>query len=127
MPASQPHAMTAGNAFLVNAWHVSDGEQDGFVEVLVGLYEHLRAVDGFVEGAILSGANPTRYVSYVRMRSAEDRQRLFDDERVWALLHALDPIARADLHSYDVLRSFAPAARDELADRASSARSRRDT
>jgi heme-degrading monooxygenase HmoA len=97
------------DALLVNAWVVSDGDQDEFVELIEGLFEHLRGLDGFVEGAVLRGADPTRFVSYARMRSARDRQRLLDDVEVEAVLRATERIARGDLHSYDVLRSFAPA------------------
>jgi heme-degrading monooxygenase HmoA len=118
MPDSQPRATMVGDALLVTAWHVTDGEQDGFVEILEGLYEQMRTMDGFVEGAILRGVNPTRYISYVRLRSAEDRRRLREEDQVLAALRALAPIARAELHSYDRLRSFAPAARGDLADRA---------
>lgn len=54
------------------------------------------------------GQHPTRFISYVRLRSAQDRQRLFDDELLTGFLDAVGEIARADLHSYDVLRSFGP-------------------
>jgi len=96
------------DALLVNAWTVTDGDQDEFVEKLDGLFEQLRTRDGFVEGAVLRSTNPTRFISYVRWRSAQDRQRLFDDELLTRFLDDVGEIARADLHSYDVLRSFGP-------------------
>jgi heme-degrading monooxygenase HmoA len=95
---------------LVNAWVVSDGAQDEFVELIDGLFEHIRTLDGFIEGQVLRGTNPTRFVSYARMRSPQDRQRLLDDGEVSARLEVVSRIARPDLHSYEVLRSFGPAA-----------------
>lgn len=96
-----------GDAFLVNAWVVRDGDQDEFVSLIEVLFDHLRTLEGFIEGAILRGVNPTRFVSYARMRSPQDRQRLFDDKEVSTLLRAVDAIADTDLHSYDILRSYA--------------------
>jgi heme-degrading monooxygenase HmoA len=105
-----PSAETTTGAILVNAWVVSDGHQEEFVKTIEGLFEHIRTVAGFIEGALLQSANPTRFVSYARMRSAGDRQRLFEDSEVSARLRAARKIARDDLHSYDVLRAFGPPA-----------------
>jgi heme-degrading monooxygenase HmoA len=109
-----PTDSTTGSAIIVNAWVVADGYQEEFVETLVRLFEHVRTLDGFIEGEFLRGANPTRFVSYVRMRSARDRQRLLDDSEVSALLRAAEQIARPDLHSYDVLRGFGPRSRSDV-------------
>ena len=109
MSGTFPTGSRAGDALVVNAWVVADGAQGEFVELIDGLFEYLRTLDGFIEGAVLRGANPTRFVSYTRMRSARDRQRLFDDGQVSAQLRAAGRIAQADLHSYDVVRSFGPA------------------
>jgi hypothetical protein len=112
-PVSNPAApirTTTGAAIIVNAWVVSDGYQDEFIATILGLFEHARTLDGFVAGELLRGANPTRFVSYLRMRSAQDRQRLIDDGEVAGLLRAAGRIARPDLHSYDVLQAFGPPA-----------------
>jgi len=101
-----PTDTASSSAMIVNAWAVADGHQDEFVEALVGLFEHLCTLEGFVEGAILQGVNPTRFISYMRLRSAQDRQRVLDDREASARLRAVGRIARADLHSYDVLRAF---------------------
>jgi hypothetical protein len=108
MEGSNPVQPSDNDALLVNAWVVSDGRQDEFIESIDELFAHLRGLEGFVEGAILRGANPTRFVSYARMRTARDRQRLYDDERVSEWMAAIEPIARGELHSYEVLSSFAP-------------------
>jgi heme-degrading monooxygenase HmoA len=94
----------------VNAWVVSDGQQEEFVEAIVRLFDHLRTLEGFIEGALLEGVNPTRFVSYTRLRSVEDRQRLFDDSEVKVLLRSAVQTARADLHRYRVVRAFGPPA-----------------
>ena len=47
----------------VDVWAVSDGHQAEFVDALVGLFEHLRALDGFIDGQILKGVDPTVFVS----------------------------------------------------------------
>jgi heme-degrading monooxygenase HmoA len=99
---------TTSNAIVVNAWDVADGYQDEFVQTIVGLLEHVRTLDGFIEGELLRGVNPRRFVSYVRMRSGHDRQRLIDDSKVSALQRTAGRVARPDIHSYDVLGIFLP-------------------
>jgi heme-degrading monooxygenase HmoA len=100
---------TAGSAIVVNAWLVSDGCQEQFVETVVGLFEYARTFDGFIAGEVLQGANPKRFVTYLRMRSAQDRRRVLDDCEVAAILRTAERIARPDLHNYDVLHVFGPA------------------
>lgn len=56
-------------ALIVNTWSVQDGLQDEFVAGLTDLFEHVRTVAGFLHGQILQGANTTRYISVVVMRS----------------------------------------------------------
>lgn len=99
---------TTSNAIVVNAWVVADGYQEEFVQTLVELLEHVRTLDGFIEGELLRGVKPTRFVSYVRMRSVHDHQRVIDDRKVSALLRSAGRVARPDIHSYHVLRSFRP-------------------
>ena len=97
-----------GGALLVNAWIVEDGVQDEFLERIQELFERLRTHEGYLEGAVLRGTNPTRFISYVRMRSVEDRRRLLDDGEAGAVLRGLEQIARADVHSYSVVHQFDP-------------------
>ena len=108
--ASQPGGAVdaTGGALLVNVWVVSDGSQTEFVEAIAGLYEYLGSTEGFIGGALLAGVNSTRFISYARLRSPRDRQRLLEDDEVSARLRAMSRIARADLHSYAVLREFGP-------------------
>jgi heme-degrading monooxygenase HmoA len=97
---------TDGDALLVNSWHVSDGAQDEFLGLLEELFEYLQGLRGFVEGAVLRGVDPTRFVTYTRMRSRQDRQRAREDAEVSELLRAARRIAISDLHNYEVLHSF---------------------
>ena len=99
-------------ALLVNVWVVSDGSQTEFVEAITSLYDYLCSTEGFIGGALLAGADPTRFISYARLRSRQDRQRLLVDDEVSARLRAMSQIARADLHSYSVLREFGPLVRE---------------
>lgn len=94
------------NAVLVISWYVSDGHQGEFVESLEDLFEYLRGVRGFVEGAILRGVNQTRFVTYATMQSPQDRQQVLEDAEVSKLLWAARRIAADDLHSYEILHSF---------------------
>lgn len=108
MHASTRADTTDDDALLVSAWVVPDGSQDEFVERIEGLLEHLSTFNGFKEGAVLRGVNPTRFVSYVRLRSAQDRRDIFDDASVSAWLREIEAFARVEVHSYDVLRAFRP-------------------
>lgn len=104
---ARPGGLT-GDAILVNAWVVSDGSQDEFVTRIRALLEYLRVQEGFLDGAVLRGVNPMHFLSYVRLRSPADRQRLLADPEVTARLRAASRVARADVHSYDVLSAYAP-------------------
>jgi len=106
MHGSTPTGTTQGDAVFVNAWVVTDGCQEEFVEAIDGLFKRARQLDGFLEGELLRGVNPTRFVSYARMRSERDRQRLLDDREFSARLQTAGQIARSDLHSYEVLRAY---------------------
>jgi heme-degrading monooxygenase HmoA len=109
MSAADQHGSTSfgpGTALLVNAWVVTDGNQEQFIERIEQLFEHLRTLDGFLEGAVLRGVNPTRFISYMRLRSVRDRQRIFDHSETENFLRAVEGIAHADLQSYDVLLSY---------------------
>jgi hypothetical protein len=95
-------------ALIVNTWSVQDGRQEQFVEGLTGLFEHVRALTGFLQGQILQGANATRYVSVVVMRSTLERDRALEDPDTRRRLRELQGIASADAHDYTPLRVFAP-------------------
>jgi heme-degrading monooxygenase HmoA len=93
-------------SIIVDAWRVPDGEQEEFVERLVGLFTRLRELEGFIDGEILHGADPTRFVSYARVRSARERDAAFLDTEVKRRLRRIREIARPDPGSYRALRRF---------------------
>jgi hypothetical protein len=43
---------TDEDAILVNAWVVSDGAQEEFVDLVNRLFEYLEGLEGFIEGAV---------------------------------------------------------------------------
>jgi heme-degrading monooxygenase HmoA len=103
---SSSPADLSGSALVVNAWVVEDGQQEEFVQTIDGLFGCLSALDGFIEGELLRGTNPTRFVSWLRMRSPQHRQHLFDNAEVSTWLRRAERLARADLHNYTVLRGY---------------------
>jgi heme-degrading monooxygenase HmoA len=95
-------------ALIVNTWSVQDGLQDEFLAGLTDLLEHVRTVAGFLHGQILQGANTTRYISVVVMRSTLERDRALEEPETRRQLRELRRIARADAHGYVPLRQFVP-------------------
>jgi heme-degrading monooxygenase HmoA len=93
---------------VVDAWRVADGDQEKFIDALVGLFSRLRELEGFIDGEILRGVDPTRFVTYARMRSARERDAAFLDSEVQGGLRTIRRIARPDPGAYTVFRKFAP-------------------
>ncbi len=93
-------------SIIVDAWHVADGDQEEFIHTLVGLFSRLRELDGFIDGEILRGVDPRRFVTYARMRSASARDAAFIDSEVQRALRTIRGIARPDPGAYTVFRKF---------------------
>jgi heme-degrading monooxygenase HmoA len=93
-------------SIVVDAWRVADGDQEQFVGALVGLFSRLRELEGFVDGEILRGVDPTRFVTYARMRSASERDAAFIDSQIQGALRTIGRIARPDPGAYTVFRKF---------------------
>ncbi len=91
---------------VVDAWRVTDGEQEEFIDALGELFSRLRELDGFIDGEILRGVDPTRFVTYARIRSARERDAAFIDSEVRGVLRRMEGIARPDPGSYTPLRRF---------------------
>jgi heme-degrading monooxygenase HmoA len=100
---------SAEPSIIVDVWVVSDGHQEEFMQALVGMFELLRTLDGFVDGQILKGGDPTVFVSYATMRSARHRDAAFMHREIRAMMRSIGGIARATPHSYTVARTFTPA------------------
>ena len=99
---------TSERSIVVDVWLVSDGSQSEFMDALVALIERVRTLDGFVDGQILRGVDPTLFVSYVTMRSARDREAAFLDSEVREMLRAIGGLAHKSPHAYTGARTFAP-------------------
>jgi heme-degrading monooxygenase HmoA len=93
-------------SIIVDAWHVADGDQEEFIDMLVRLFSRLRELDGFIEGEILRGVDPRRFVTYARMRSASERDAAFIDSEMRRILRTIKEIARPEPGSYTVFRRF---------------------
>jgi heme-degrading monooxygenase HmoA len=93
-------------SIVVDAWRIADGDQEEFIDALVGLFSRLRELDGFIDGEILRGVDPTRLVTYARMRSASERDTAFIDSEVRRALRTIRGIARPDPGAYTVFRRF---------------------
>ncbi len=93
-------------SIVVDAWRIADGNQEEFIEALVGLFSRLRELDGFIDGEILRGVDPTRFVTYARMRSASARDAAFIDSELQGALRTIRRIARPDPGAYTEFRKF---------------------
>jgi hypothetical protein len=109
-------AEIAEPSVIVDVWVVSDGSQEEFMQALVSLFDRLRVLEGFVDGQILKGVDPTLFVSYATMRSARERDAAFLDSEIRAMMRAIGGIARPRPHSFTIARRFAPAASGQDAD-----------
>lgn len=94
----------------MDAWAVVDGSQQEFLDELTEMFNHLSELDGFLEGQILKGVDPTRFVTVARMRSAQAREAVMLDGQVQATLRRLGGIAHPNLAAYTVFRTFTPRA-----------------
>jgi len=93
-------------SIVVDPWVVPDGSQDEFVPALVALMERLRDLDGFIDGQILEGVDPTRFVAWASFASARERDEAFIDSEVDGLLRRLGGIAHPAPQAYSVARRF---------------------
>ncbi len=114
--ADEVMSETVEPSIIVDVWVVSDGSQEEFMDALVGVFERVSALEGFVGGGILKGVDPTAFVSYATMRSASERDAAFMDSEVTAMMRAIGGIARPTPHSYTIARRFTPAASAEAGD-----------
>ncbi|HTW42650.1 MAG TPA: hypothetical protein VMD79_10080 [Solirubrobacteraceae bacterium] len=96
------------NSIIVDAWTVEDGGQQEFLDALVGLFDRVRELDGFLEGAIFKGVDRTRVLTFARMRSERERDAAVLDSEVQARVRSLGGIAHPHLGAYSVFRTFAP-------------------
>jgi len=95
-------------SIVLDVWDVVDGRRGELVEALTAIYERLRVLEGFIEGRLLTGADPTHLASYARMRSARDRDNAMQDREIQALIRGARKIARPHFDAFTELREFEP-------------------
>lgn len=94
-------------SLLITGWTPSADRHQELIDGLLGLFERYQTVDGFIEGRVLVGSGGTAVLSYLRMRSAADQQRLEEDPEIQAGLDALQEIAHLHRDVFDLVWVFA--------------------
>ncbi|MGO9496423.1 MAG: hypothetical protein ACLQA5_06885 [Solirubrobacteraceae bacterium] len=100
-------------SLVINVWAVGVEQQQELIDGLLALFERFQSSEGFVEARVLQGSRGTAVLSYLRMRSAADQQRLDEDPQVEARLEALRKIARPHRDLYDLVWVFTPPSNKE--------------
>ncbi len=108
-------------SLVVDVWTVGGDRQEELLDGLLKLIERFRSSEGFVEARVLKGSRGTAVLSYLRMRSAADLQRLEQDPESQAGLKELQGIARPHRDFYDIAWVFTSPAEHEPASTSSGA------
>jgi len=95
-------------SIVIEAWTTGAERRQELIDGLLELFKRFRASDGFVEARILKGSGGTTVLSYLRMRSAADEQRLHEEPGIQAALEALRKIARPHRDLFDLVWVFTP-------------------
>jgi hypothetical protein len=95
-------------SIVIDAWTTGAERQQELIDGLLAMFERFRSSDGFVEARILKGSGGTAVLSYLRMRSAGDQQRLDEQPEVQAGIEALREIARPHRDLFDLVWVFTP-------------------
>jgi hypothetical protein len=100
---------------VLDLWTVPEEDRDEFMDAMVTMFEQMRELDGFIEGQILRGANPSLFATYARVRTAAERDAAMIDPRIQAVLRRLREIAEPKPHAYTVARTFSAPSREQPA------------
>ncbi len=95
-------------SIIADFWDIPDGSQDEFLRVLVDVFERLRGFDGFLDGQILKGVNPSLFISQATMRSAAERDAAMIDPEVRAMTRLIGGVAHPRPHAYTIAHTFTP-------------------
>jgi hypothetical protein len=95
-------------SILIDAWTTDVEREQELIDGLLELFERFRSSDGFVEARILKGSGGTTVLSYLRMRSVTDQQRLDEQPEIQAGLEALRKIAHPHRDLFDLVWVFTP-------------------
>lgn len=94
-------------SLIIDVWTTSPDRRQELIDGLLVLYARFQSSEGFVEGRVLEGSGGTAVMSYLRMRSDADQQRLDEAPDIQAGLDALRKIARPHRDVYDLVWVFA--------------------
>jgi hypothetical protein len=100
-------------SILIDSWTTGAERQQELIDGLLELFERFRSSGGFVEARVLKGSGGTTVVSYLRMRSAADQQRLDEEPEIQAGLERLREIARPHRDLFDLVWVFTPPSDEE--------------
>jgi hypothetical protein len=95
-------------SIVIDAWTTGAEREQDLIDGLLELFKRFRSSAGFVEARILKGSGGTTVVSYLRMRSAADQQRLDEQPEIEAGLERLREIARPHRDLFDLVWVFTP-------------------
>ena len=95
-------------SIVIDAWTTDAERQQELIDGLLELFKRFRSSDGFIEARILKGSGGTTVLSYLRMRSAADQQRLDEQPEIQAGIETLRKIARPHRDLFDLVWVFTP-------------------
>lgn len=93
---------------IIEIWTVPPGRQEEMINELRTAFEQFRLIDGFIEGSVLANGDDTKMASYVRVRSAADRERGAEHETVRERTSALAAIGSSHADAYESVWVTAP-------------------
>ncbi len=97
---------TPEQVIVLDLWTVPEEVRDEFMAAVATMFERIQELDGFIEGQILRGANPSLFATYARVRTAAERDAAMIDPEVQAVTRRLAEIAEPHPHAYTVARTF---------------------
>jgi heme-degrading monooxygenase HmoA len=93
---------------IIDLWTVAPDRQQEMTRALRAGLDQLRLVDGFIEGDVLANLDSTKVASFVRFRSAEDWERVTENEEFLEHMRALESIGTSHAGAYERTAVIAP-------------------
>ena len=93
---------------IIDIWTVAADRQQEMTRALRAGLDRLRLIDGFIEGDVLANRDRTKVASFVRFRSAEDWERVTENEEFLEHMRALEAIGTSHADAYERTAVIAP-------------------
>jgi hypothetical protein len=93
---------------IIDIWTVPSGRQEEMINELLAAFEQFRLMDGFIAGGVLTNGADTKVASYVRVRSAADREGAAERGEVRERMRALATIGSSHADTYERMWVIAP-------------------